>query len=93
MKLSARCAGSRKPFFARHAVGLAERDRRDAVAVEPAILRAADKQIAVRLLIADQEIDPAGDDQPMLAVGVRVAGAQKRQQRQAGAGRVALHLA
>ena len=45
----------------RHAVGLAQGDGRDAVAVEPRVLRAAGEQVAVGLLVLDQPVDSLAD--------------------------------
>ena len=61
MKSMARCAGRSELRVAREPVGLAECHGGDRVAVEVGDRRAADEQVAVRLLVLDEPVEPLAD--------------------------------
>ena len=96
MKSMAFWAGSFSCGILRHAVGFAEGDRREAVAIEPdaavGVVVERHEQVAVFFLALDEEVEAAADHVLVLKLAVVVARPLKRDHRQGGGGRVAGEL-
>ena len=83
-------------FVPGHSKGFAQGNRGNAVAIElgvDGLVGFIAEQSPIRLLIGDQPAEAGADLVPILVVDVGISLAEKREQGQAGSGRVGIHLA